>query len=81
MDKSENNAYEVAYRRATNEDTREDFWREQAAFVEWFKPPTKILDSSNPPFYRWFADGALDRPGKELASEKAVIWVSNMVNK
>jgi uncharacterized protein YecT (DUF1311 family) len=88
MDKSENNAYDVAYKRATNKDTREDFWREQAAFIEWFKPPTKILDSSNPPFYRWFADGELnicyntiDRHLKELSQERALIWVSNMVNK
>ena len=26
----------------------------------WFEPPTETLDDSNPPFYRWFADGTLN---------------------
>jgi acetyl-CoA synthetase len=37
------------------------FWLEQAlARVSWFKPPAHVLDDSNPPFYRWFADGELN---------------------
>lgn len=28
--------------------------------MEWHKIPTQILDSSNPPFYRWFSDGILN---------------------
>ena len=46
----------------------EAFWMEAAEAISWDKKPTKALDDSNPPFYRWFADGetntcynALDR--------------------
>jgi propionyl-CoA synthetase len=28
--------------------------------VTWTKPPTRILDDSNPPFYRWFPDAELN---------------------
>ncbi len=35
----------------------EKFWREAAEDIFWFKKPTKILNKSNPPFYRWFEDG------------------------
>jgi acetyl-CoA synthetase len=28
--------------------------------ISWFREPTEILDDSNPPFYRWFADGELN---------------------
>jgi len=34
----------------------EAFWLEQAKAIDWIEPPTKALDGSNPPFYRWFAD-------------------------
>jgi acetyl-CoA synthetase len=37
------------------------FWRREAlARVTWFKEPSQVLDDSNPPFYRWFADGELN---------------------
>jgi len=37
------------------------FWREQALTrISWFKEPTEVLDDSNPPFYKWFADGELN---------------------
>lgn len=32
-------------------------WREAAEDVAWYQPPTRILDDSRPPFYRWFPDG------------------------
>ena len=35
----------------------EEFWGEVAEDVFWFKKPTKILNSSKPPFYKWFEDG------------------------
>ena len=35
----------------------EEFWREISNDIFWFKKPTKILNSSNPPFYKWFEDG------------------------
>ena len=25
--------------------------------IFWFKKPTKILNKSNPPFYKWYEDG------------------------
>ena len=25
--------------------------------IFWYKKPSKILNSSNPPFYKWFEDG------------------------
>lgn len=38
----------------------EGFWMEAAKSIDWTKPPTVALDGSNPPFYRWFADGELN---------------------
>ena len=35
----------------------EEFWGDVAEDVFWFKKPTKILNSSKPPFYKWFEDG------------------------
>ena len=35
----------------------EDFWQEVSNDIFWFKKPTKILNKSNPPFYKWFEDG------------------------
>ena len=38
-----------------------DFWAEQARrLVDWSTPFTEVLDDSNPPFYKWFADGELN---------------------
>jgi acetyl-CoA synthetase len=37
------------------------FWQQQAlSRISWFTEPTEVLDDSNPPFYRWFADGELN---------------------
>jgi propionyl-CoA synthetase len=38
----------------------ESFWREAAEDIDWYRAPTAVLDASNPPFYRWFADGVLN---------------------
>ncbi len=35
----------------------EEFWQEASNDIFWFKKPTKILNKSNPPFYKWFEDG------------------------
>ena len=35
----------------------ENFWQEASNDIFWFKKPTKILNKSNPPFYKWFEDG------------------------
>jgi propionyl-CoA synthetase len=36
------------------------FWAEQAAAIEWSHPWSKVLDSSDAPFYRWFAGAELN---------------------
>jgi acetyl-CoA synthetase len=37
------------------------FWLEQAKeLLDWEAEPTESLDDSNPPFYKWFADGKLN---------------------
>ncbi|RLA55930.1 MAG: propionyl-CoA synthetase [Gammaproteobacteria bacterium] len=37
--------------------TNTELWRQAAQDIHWYQAPTKVLDSSNPPFYRWFPDG------------------------
>jgi propionyl-CoA synthetase len=38
----------------------EGFWGEAAKAIDWHREPTVVLDTSNPLFYRWFADGVLN---------------------
>jgi propionyl-CoA synthetase len=38
----------------------EGFWGEAANAVSWRQKPSQVLDSSHPPFYRWFPDGELN---------------------
>ena len=39
----------------------EGFWADQARkYITWSTPFTESLDSSNPPFAKWFADGELN---------------------
>ena len=38
------NPYELAVKRAHCEVERVHYWRENAAYVDWFKFPTKIID-------------------------------------
>eukprot|EP00439_Symbiodinium_sp_Y106_P062700 s1838_g9.t1 len=40
----------------------EGFWSRAAAEVSWSKPWSAVLDSSNPPFYRWFPGPAVTEP-------------------
>ena len=35
----------------------EVFWKNLSEDIFWFKKPTKILNKSNPPFYKWYEDG------------------------
>ena len=32
-------------------------WQQVADEIFWYRAPTELLDSSNPPFYRWYPDG------------------------
>src|SRR5579863_5450064 len=36
------------------------WWASQAEKLHWFKPWEKVLDDSNPPFYKWFVGGKLN---------------------
>ena len=64
----------------------QEYWAEKAKAIDWFKQPTKVLDDSNPPFYKWFPDGelnisynALDRHIKTARKNKlAYIWEGEM---
>ena len=59
-----------------------EFWAGLATELDWFKPWDKVLDDSNPPFYKWFAGGelnasylCLDRHVKSARKNKvAIIW-------
>jgi acetyl-CoA synthetase len=46
---------------ATDRAALADFWAEQAReLIDWAEPFSEVLDDSNPPFYKWFADGKLN---------------------
>ncbi len=36
------------------------YWLKQARHVDWISAPTRALDDSNPPMYRWYPDGTLN---------------------
>jgi acetyl-CoA synthetase len=36
------------------------WWLKQAKELHWFKEPEQDLDDSDPPFYKWFADGKIN---------------------
>ncbi len=51
-------AYEAVFRRSI--DDPEGFWAEAARGIDWYRKWDLVLDSSNPPFYRWFRGGELN---------------------
>jgi acetyl-CoA synthetase len=61
----------------------EGFWQREALNrISWFKEPEEILDSSNAPFFKWFADGqlnlsynCLDRHLAEHGDQVAYHWI------
>ncbi len=60
-----------------------EFWAQAAQAVTWTCAPQRILDDSNPPFYRWFPDAelntcanALDRHIDERGDQAALIYDS-----
>ena len=50
--------YEEIFRKSIEDP--EGFWAEAAEAVTWYKKWDKVLDSSNPPFYRWFVGGEMN---------------------
>jgi propionyl-CoA synthetase len=72
------NAYDEAYQRSLNDP--EGFWGEAAQEIDWYKPWDKVLDNSNPPFYRWFVGAecntcynAVDRHVESGRGEQAAL--------
>jgi propionyl-CoA synthetase len=69
-------------------DNPEEFWAEAAKNITWYKECDKILDDSNPPFYKWFAGGkmntcynAVDRHVENgRADQTAIIYDSPVTN-
>ena len=69
-------------------DKPEEFWAEAAKGIDWFKECDTVLDSSNPPFYRWFKGGkmntcynAIDRHVKNGRGDQvAIIYDSPVTN-
>ncbi|PHR30575.1 MAG: propionyl-CoA synthetase [Desulfotalea sp.] len=66
----------------------EEFWGEAAKNITWFKQFDKVLDDSNPPFYKWFVGGkmntcynAIDRHVENGRGEQtAIIYDSPVTN-
>jgi acetyl-CoA synthetase len=66
----------------------QQFWAGIAQELEWYKPWNKILDDSNPPFYKWFLGGqinasylCLDRHVRTWRRNKvALIWEGEPVD-
>jgi len=38
----------------------EGFWLDAAAAVDWVQPPTRALDATDAPLFRWYPDGSLN---------------------
>ncbi len=60
----------------------EQFWGQQAKNLIWFKHWDKVLDSNDPPFYKWFVGGTLNASincldrhvDSDLKNKAAIIW-------
>ena len=72
--------YEKVLKQAENDYL--EYWEEAAKELSWFKKWDKVLDDSNPPFYKWFVGAkcnivynALDRHIETGNKNKlAIIW-------
>ena len=67
---------------------KEEFWQKVSEDIFWYEKPTRILNTDNPPFYKWFEDGvtntcynALDYHIEKGRGEKiAIIYDSPITN-
>ena len=50
--------YAAVFQQST--ENPEKFWAEAAKGITWYSPWDKVLDASNPPFYRWFTGATLN---------------------
>ena len=67
---------------------RDEFWGEWAKEITWTKSQTKILDESNPPFYKWYPDATLnitqnclDRHIESIGDQPAFIYEGPIAGK
>ena len=75
-------SYQQVYRESL--ESPEDFWSKQAGILDWHKRWDKVLDDSNPPFYRWFVNGKLNASYNALdrhllhgrRNKAAYIWIA-----
>ncbi|GAA1778004.1 propionyl-CoA synthetase [Nostocoides vanveenii] len=79
-----NGAYASAYEQSIGDPNA--FWGAAAEAIEWITAPTRALDDSNPPFYRWFPDGtlntcfnALDRHVRDGRGEQVALYYDSPV--
>jgi propionyl-CoA synthetase len=77
--------YDQFHQRSIND--RDNFWREQAALIDWQTQPTTICDYSRPPFAKWFSGGktnlchnAVDRHAATRPNDRALIFISTETN-
>jgi len=73
-------AYLDYYRRSVED--IEEFWAERARSLVWTRSWDRVLNSDNPPFYRWFEGGrtninlnALERHGAAGRGRVAYYWI------
>ncbi len=65
-------------------ENRDDFWSKQAGILDWYRRWDRVLDDSNPPFYRWFVNGKLNASYNAVdrhvlhgrRNKAAYIWVA-----
>ena len=79
-------SYQDTYRRSLADPA--GFWAEAAEDIHWDRPWDRVLDDSNPPFYRWFSGGMLNTSYNALdrhveaghGDRKALIYDSAMTD-
>ena len=80
----------MSYKKVYNQSIKdkEGFWKNVSEDIFWYENPTNILNTNNPPFYKWFEDGvtntcynALDYHIEKGRGEKiAIIYDSPITN-
>lgn len=77
--------FDAVYRQSI--DQPNEFWREQAQLVDWFKSFDDVCDYTQPPFAKWFVGGqinlchnAVDRHAATRPDARALIFVSTETN-
>ncbi len=75
--------YREMYRRSIEQP--EEFWREQAAILDWYHPPSSILDAEPKEVdFAWYSGGRLnacyncvDRHLAAHGDKTAILWVGD----